>query len=64
MPKGNLDKWLHSEVREDEPERLTLLQRLSIVIDFAFVLDYLHTQCDEIVVQMILSPTMFFLTMI
>ena len=56
MPKGNLDKWLHLEVREDEPQRLTLLQRLSIAIDVAFVLDYLHTQCDEIVVHNDLKP--------
>ena len=44
MSKGNLDKWLHPDAIEDEPQRLTLLQRLNIAIDVASALEYLHTQ--------------------
>ena len=58
MHKGNLDEWLHSEVREDEPpQRLTLLQRLNIAIDIASALKYLHTECDEIIVHNDLKPS-------
>ena len=57
MPRGNLDGWLHPEVKEDEPQRLTFLQRLNIVVDIAYVLEYLHTQCDEIIVHNDLKPS-------
>ncbi|KAL6320416.1 hypothetical protein AAG906_007113 [Vitis piasezkii] len=57
MPQGNLDGWLHPEVREDEPQRLTLLQRLNIAIDVASALEYLHTQCDDIIVHNDLKPS-------
>ena len=57
MPKGNLDGWLHPQVRDDEsPQRLTFLLRLNIAIDVASALDYLHTQCDEIIVHNDLKP--------
>ena len=58
MPIGNLDGWLHPEVREDEsPQRLTLLQRLNIAIDIASALEYLHSQCDETIVHNDLKPS-------
>ena len=56
MSKGNLDGWLHPETIEDEPQRLTLLQRLDISIDVASALEYLHTQCNVIVVHNDLKP--------
>ena len=56
MSKGNLDGWLHPETIKDEPQRLTLLQRLDISIDVASALEYLHTQCNVIVVHNDLKP--------
>ena len=56
MSKGNLDGWLHPKAIEDEPQRLTLLQRLNVAIDVASALEYLHTQCDVIVVHNDLKP--------
>ena len=56
MSKGNLDTWLHPDAIEDEPQRLTLLQIPNIAIDVASALEYLHTQCDVIVVHNDLKP--------
>ena len=59
--EGNMGRCLHPEVREDEPQRLTLLQRLNIAIDIAYALEYLHTQCDVLVVHNDLKPNNFLL---
>ena len=57
MPKGNLEGWLHPEVREDEPpQRLPLLHKLNIIVDVVSALDYLHTQCNEIIDHNDLKP--------
>ena len=52
ISKGNMDRCLHPEVIEDEPQRLTLLQRLNIAIDVA----YLYTQCGVLLVHNDLKP--------
>ena len=57
MPKGSSDRWLHPEVTEDKAQRLTFLQILNISIDVASALEYLHTQCDTIVVHNDLKPS-------
>ncbi|KAB1220931.1 hypothetical protein CJ030_MR3G025378 [Morella rubra] len=55
MSNGNLDKWLYPEDIECG-STLTLTQRLSIAIDVASALDYLHHDCDPPVVHCDLKP--------
>ncbi|KAF8109725.1 hypothetical protein N665_0093s0075 [Sinapis alba] len=60
MPNGSLDMWLHPEEVEEisRPSRtLTLLERLSIAIDVASVLDYLHVHCHEPIAHCDLKPS-------
>ncbi|KAF8081625.1 hypothetical protein N665_0874s0019 [Sinapis alba] len=60
MPNGNLDMWLHPEEVEEihRPSRtLTLLERLEIAIDVAFVLDYLHVHCHDPIAHCDLKPS-------
>ncbi|KAH9672556.1 putative receptor-like protein kinase [Citrus sinensis] len=47
MRNGNLDQWLHPSTDEYcHFKKLSLMQRLNIVIDVASALDYLHNQYD------------------
>ncbi|KAG7583853.1 Leucine-rich repeat [Arabidopsis suecica] len=60
MTNGSLDMWLHPEEVEEirRPSRtLTLLERLSISIDVASVLDYLHVYCHEPIAHCDLKPS-------
>ncbi|KAL1218108.1 putative LRR receptor-like serine/threonine-protein kinase [Cardamine amara subsp. amara] len=60
MPNGTLDMWLHLEEVEEirRPSRtLTLLERFSIAIDVASVLDYLHFHCHEPIAHCDLKPS-------
>ncbi|CAA7014846.1 unnamed protein product [Microthlaspi erraticum] len=60
MPNGSLDMWLHPHEVEEirRPSRtLTLLERLSIAIDVASVLDYLHVHCYEAIAHCDLKPS-------
>ncbi|KAH9767034.1 protein kinase domain-containing protein [Citrus sinensis] len=62
MPNGSLEKWLHPNVvpRADEEikiQNLTLLQRISIAIDVASALDYLHHHCKEPILHCDLKPS-------
>ncbi|VVB04534.1 unnamed protein product [Arabis nemorensis] len=60
MPNGSLDIWLHPEEVEEirRPSRtLTLLERLSIAIDVASVLDYLHVHCHKPIAHCDLKPS-------
>ncbi|KAL1213810.1 LRR receptor-like serine/threonine-protein kinase EFR [Cardamine amara subsp. amara] len=60
MPNGNLDSWLHpEEVRssENHPRPLKLSERLSIAIDVASVLDYIHSQCFDPIAHCDLKPS-------
>ncbi|KAK2970040.1 hypothetical protein RJ640_014980 [Escallonia rubra] len=43
---GSLDSWLHPTQVEKEGSNLTLVQRLSIAIDVASALDYIHHHCE------------------
>ncbi|KAL4188366.1 hypothetical protein AMTRI_Chr08g202040 [Amborella trichopoda] len=63
MSKGSLDKWLHSplhSVMDSEDQNpnfnLNILQRLSIAIDVASAMDYLHHDCAPPVVHCDLKP--------
>ncbi|ESR41532.1 hypothetical protein CICLE_v10011288mg [Citrus x clementina] len=62
MPNGSLEKWLHPDAipqrdREIEIQKLTLLQRISIAIDVASALDYLHQHCQEPILHCDLKPS-------
>lgn len=49
MENGNLDEWLHMarDITTTTTENLDILQRLSIAIDVASALQYLHHDCGE-----------------
>nr|XP_043607521.1 putative receptor-like protein kinase At3g47110 [Erigeron canadensis] len=42
MPNGSLNDWLHSSASKS---KLSLIQRVNILIDIASALDYLHNEC-------------------
>nr|XP_043633049.1 putative receptor-like protein kinase At3g47110 [Erigeron canadensis] len=54
MPNGSLHDWLHSSERAS---RLGLLQRVNILIDVAYALDYLHNQCLTSIAHGDLKPS-------
>ncbi|KAL9427091.1 hypothetical protein AB3S75_033810 [Citrus x aurantiifolia] len=62
MPNGSLEKWLHPDAalqRDEEIKipKLTLLQRISIAIDVASALEYLHHHCQEPILHCDLKPS-------
>ena len=62
MPNGSLEKWLHLDAvtqRDEEIgiKKLTLLQRISIAINVASALDYLHCHCQEPILHCDLKPS-------
>ncbi|KAK9195032.1 hypothetical protein WN943_003149 [Citrus x changshan-huyou] len=62
MLNGSLEKWLHPEAvaqrdEEIEIQKLTLLRRISIAIDVASALDYLHHHCQEPILHCDLKPS-------
>ncbi|KAL4576228.1 hypothetical protein LXL04_012319 [Taraxacum kok-saghyz] len=54
MPNGTLHDWLHSAATTS---KLNLLQRINILIDVAFALDYLHNHCLPTIVHCDLKPS-------
>nr|XP_048329113.1 probable LRR receptor-like serine/threonine-protein kinase At3g47570 [Ziziphus jujuba var. spinosa] len=57
MPNGSLENWLHLKSGSESRGRLTLLQKLNIVIDVASALDYLHNQIDMPIIHCDLKPS-------
>ncbi|KAL6841103.1 hypothetical protein ACP4OV_029072 [Aristida adscensionis] len=58
MPSGNLEGWLHLETNDLAEQRcLNLLERVTILLDVAYALDYLHCQGPEPVVHCDLKPS-------
>ncbi|GLU02949.1 hypothetical protein SLE2022_201780 [Rubroshorea leprosula] len=62
MPNGSLDNWLHASAQEtnngqSRVQSLSLLQRISIAIDVASALDYLHYHCGKPIVHCDLKPS-------
>uniref|UniRef100_A0A0D9XTB5 Receptor kinase-like protein Xa21 n=1 Tax=Leersia perrieri TaxID=77586 RepID=A0A0D9XTB5_9ORYZ len=55
MPNGSLEGWLHPET--NNPEYLNLPQRVSILLDVANALDYLHCHGPTPVVHCDLKPS-------
>lgn len=51
MPNGSLETWVHGSMN------LNLNQRLTIALDVALALDYLHHQCEIQVVHCDLKPS-------
>ncbi|THG13648.1 hypothetical protein TEA_007387 [Camellia sinensis var. sinensis] len=61
MPNGSLERWLHASLEtnngQNEQQRLNLLQRINIAIDVACALDYLHHQCQTLIIHCDLKPS-------
>ncbi|GLT51781.1 hypothetical protein SLA2020_251650 [Shorea laevis] len=62
MANGSLENWLHSSVHETNNgqcrvQTLNLLQRISIAIDVASALDYLHHHCLNPIIHCDLKPS-------
>ncbi|CAN6194681.1 unnamed protein product [Urochloa humidicola] len=58
MHHGNLEMWLHQEVHEQGQRKiLGLSQRISIALDVAFALDYLHNHCEYPLIHCDLKPS-------
>ncbi|XP_038970740.1 receptor kinase-like protein Xa21 [Phoenix dactylifera] len=58
MDNGSLERWLHPEVNEQCPMRnLNLEQRVSIAMDVASALDYLHHHSPVPIVHCDLKPS-------
>ncbi|KAI7754753.1 hypothetical protein M8C21_012323, partial [Ambrosia artemisiifolia] len=55
MPNGNLDRWLHNP--QSELHQLSLVQRVSIVLDVAYAVDYLHHHVGQTIVHCDLKPS-------
>uniref|UniRef100_A0ACD5ZT00 Uncharacterized protein n=1 Tax=Avena sativa TaxID=4498 RepID=A0ACD5ZT00_AVESA len=58
MPNGSLEVWLHPDVNEQsEHQYIDLLQRVTILLDVAYALDYLHCHGPAPVVHCDLKPS-------
>ncbi|GAV88940.1 Pkinase domain-containing protein/LRR_1 domain-containing protein/LRR_8 domain-containing protein, partial [Cephalotus follicularis] len=61
MVNGSLEDWLHPTVGINEvdeaPRNLDFLQRLTIAIDIACALEYLHNHCETPIVHCDLKPS-------
>ncbi|KAK2968948.1 LOW QUALITY PROTEIN: hypothetical protein RJ640_029755 [Escallonia rubra] len=57
MPNGSLDSWLHPTQAEEQGSNLTLVQRLSIAIDVASALDYIHHHYEMTIRHCDLKPS-------
>ncbi|KAB1670885.1 hypothetical protein, partial [Gossypium barbadense] len=55
MPNGSLESWLHEQ--HDQSRYLNFAQRLDIAIDMANAIDYLHHDCETMVVHCDLKPS-------
>ncbi|XP_071707216.1 uncharacterized protein [Rutidosis leptorrhynchoides] len=55
MPNGSLHDWLHSS--ESYTSRLNIVQRINILINIAYALDYLHNHCIPSIVHGDLKPS-------
>uniref|UniRef100_A0A0E0JX91 Receptor kinase-like protein Xa21 n=1 Tax=Oryza punctata TaxID=4537 RepID=A0A0E0JX91_ORYPU len=58
MPNGSLDMWLHPEDHRHVKQRfLTLDERITIALDIAYALDYLHNQCVSQLIHCDMKPS-------
>ncbi|XVF24097.1 hypothetical protein REPUB_Repub13aG0098000 [Reevesia pubescens] len=60
MVHGSLEDWLHPSVgmneAEEAPKKLEFSQRLNMVIEVAYALEYLHHRCETSIVHCDLKP--------
>ncbi|KAL5081177.1 hypothetical protein RYX36_009598 [Vicia faba] len=58
MKNGSLEQWLHPGILNVEhPTPLNLGLRLNIIIDVASALQYLHQECEQLVIHSDLKPS-------
>ncbi|XP_040957985.1 receptor kinase-like protein Xa21 [Gossypium hirsutum] len=60
MDNGSLEDWLHPLIGMNEPEtagNLNFFQRVSVAIDVAHALEYLHHHCEEPIIHCDLKPS-------
>jgi len=57
MPNGSLETWLHSHEDGKDSKHLGLTQMLSIAVNIADALDYLHHDCGRPTVHCDLKPS-------
>ncbi|KAL0344470.1 UNVERIFIED_CONTAM: putative receptor-like protein kinase [Sesamum radiatum] len=63
MPNGSLERWLHGNSKEQNSNEelsglgLSLAQRVSIAIEVASALDYLHHHCPGTIVHCDVKPS-------
>ncbi|CAJ2646906.1 unnamed protein product [Trifolium pratense] len=58
MNNGSLEEWLHPVTVNRENQRtLDLVNRLNIIIDIAYVLHYLHHECEQSIIHCDLKPS-------
>lgn len=57
MPNGNLDTWLHPKEDGKSPKHLSFPQRISIAVNIADALDYIHHDCGRPTVHCDLKPS-------
>ncbi|MFQ6651261.1 hypothetical protein Gotur_023650 [Gossypium turneri] len=60
MEKGSLEDWLHPSVDMNEQEtvrNLNFFQRVSVAIDVAHALEYLHHRCETPIIHCDLKPS-------
>ena len=58
MPNGSLESLLQSNGHSESRNlNLNLTQRLNIALDIAYALDYLHNDCEEVVVHCDIKPS-------
>uniref|UniRef100_A0ACD5YSN7 Uncharacterized protein n=1 Tax=Avena sativa TaxID=4498 RepID=A0ACD5YSN7_AVESA len=57
IPNGNLDTWLHHKADGKAPKYLGFTQRLSIAVNIADALDYLHHDCGRPTIHCDVKPS-------
>ncbi|KAL0450044.1 UNVERIFIED_CONTAM: putative receptor-like protein kinase [Sesamum latifolium] len=57
MSNGSLEKWLHPEDELSHDRNLNLLQRISIAVDIASALQYLHHHCQFPIIHCDMKPS-------
>ncbi|XP_014519431.1 probable LRR receptor-like serine/threonine-protein kinase At3g47570 isoform X2 [Vigna radiata var. radiata] len=58
MTNGSLEQWLHPKTPSAEQKRkLSLDQRLNIMVDVASALHYLHHECEQPIIHCDLKPS-------
>ncbi|ESW30083.1 hypothetical protein PHAVU_002G123200 [Phaseolus vulgaris] len=58
MTNGSLEQWLHPKtLSEEDPRKLSLDQRLNIMVDVASALHYLHHECEQPIIHCDLKPS-------